>query len=78
MLELIFYQIFLGIKKGGQDPCKADSGGPAVRQNKVYGVVSWSRGCGRPGIPGVYTDISKIKKWIEEKLNRNLNNYYSS
>jgi secreted trypsin-like serine protease len=51
------------IAHGGVDACDGDSGGPLVRRDVdgkyvEVGIVSWGLGCGRPGFPGVYTQIS--------------------
>lgn len=54
--------------KGGKDSCQGDSGGPAVMKHGdipyLVGITSWGTGCGRPGVPGIYTDVSVITGWI--------------
>ena len=51
-----------GEQAGGGAACFGDSGGPLVvrRGGTAYqvGIVSWSRGCGLPGFPGVYARVS--------------------
>lgn len=42
---------------GGEDACTGDSGGPAVINDRLYGIVSFGKGCARSGYPGVYTRI---------------------
>lgn len=52
----------------GRDACQGDSGGPLLQEvaSKWYlvGVVSFGKGCGCPGYPGVYADVSKYTGWI--------------
>ncbi|KAL1423035.1 hypothetical protein MTO96_021425 [Rhipicephalus appendiculatus] len=52
-----------------QDSCKGDSGGPAMQMHEgrvvLAGIVSWGEGCGRKGLPGVYTRVSQYLDWIE-------------
>ena len=47
----------------GRDSCQGDSGGPLVSgvgdARRLVGIVSFGQGCGRPGIPGVYTEVSE-------------------
>ncbi|XP_061780149.1 coagulation factor VII-like isoform X2 [Nerophis lumbriciformis] len=57
-----------GYIQGQQDSCKGDSGGPLVTQYKkttfLLGIVSWGKGCARPGHYGIYTRISNYLQWI--------------
>jgi trypsin len=55
---------------GNQDACQGDSGGPLIKDNFLYGVVSWGRGCGHSEFPGVYTKVSRYKQWITKVINR--------
>ncbi|KAF2902218.1 hypothetical protein ILUMI_03968 [Ignelater luminosus] len=58
----------------GKDACQGDSGGPLMRifedvttaQSQWYleGVVSKGQGCGRAGLPAVYTRVSRYISWI--------------
>lgn len=51
---------------GGRDACQGDTGGPLIVDEQLVGLVSWGRGCGRPGYPSVYTYVPSLKPWIDE------------
>ncbi|KAL3474807.1 trypsin-like cysteine/serine peptidase domain-containing protein [Aspergillus californicus] len=55
-----------GVAGGGKDACQGDSGGPAVADGTLVGIVSWGSGCGRPGFPGVYTNVASFRGWITQ------------
>lgn len=62
-----------GTSQGGRDSCQGDSGGPtyiptAGGKMAQVGVVSWGRGCGRPGVPGVYASVGRFEDWIRSKV----------
>lgn len=49
---------------------QADSGGPLMsREHYLMGVVSTGIGCARPGLPGIYTRVSKYVPWMQNVLN---------
>jgi secreted trypsin-like serine protease len=56
------YEVCAG--RTGKDTCQGDSGGPlfsAVPNSTRFvqiGVTSWGVGCGAPGFPGVYAQLS--------------------
>ncbi|XP_012493436.1 PREDICTED: serine protease 42 [Propithecus coquereli] len=63
----------------GKDSCQGDSGGPmACEYNDTWvqvGIVSWGIGCGREGIPGVYTEIAFYSKWLVAVVNQSTSLY---
>lgn len=53
---------------------QGDGGGPLICPSSVnpsryiqVGIVSWGIGCGTDGVPGVYTDVSKYRNWIDNQ-----------
>lgn len=62
-----------GLKKGGVDSCKGDSGGPLAALDRngqpfLVGVVSYGQGCARKGRYGVYARISAFGDFIGEHV----------
>ncbi|XP_072309042.1 trypsin-like [Eucyclogobius newberryi] len=57
--------ICAGSRDGGKDACEGDSGGPLVCRSQLFGLVSWGRSCGQARFPGVYTNVSRYRQWIE-------------
>lgn len=65
--------MFCAFVPGVKDACLGDSGGPAVLDNQVVGIVSWGRNreCARSQSPGVYVNIESVKPWLEEVMLKN-------
>lgn len=47
--------------------CSGDSGGPLVSNNKLIGIVSWAKLCGK-GVPDGFTRVSEYADWIEKTI----------
>jgi len=48
--------------------CQEDAGTPLFEGNTVYGLSSWSIGCGDAQNPGVYTKIAVFSEWIRKMI----------
>lgn len=72
--------ICAGHLNGGVDSCKGDSGGPLMLPIQTdgkfpfyqIGIVSYGAGCGRPNVPGAYTNVQNFVDWIQLKVNMKL------
>ncbi|KAM6392003.1 granzyme A-like [Rhynochetos jubatus] len=54
---------------GKSNTCQRDSSGPLICGGRYSGIVSFGKGCGRRGMPGVYTRLTeKYIKWIKETI----------
>ncbi|XP_017076045.2 phenoloxidase-activating factor 2 [Drosophila eugracilis] len=68
-----------------RDACDGDGGSPLMcpilGHPGIYqfvGIVSSGVSCGMENVPGVYTDIAKMKSWIDDHLSDELNKPYKS
>lgn len=56
----------------GKDSCQGDSGGPLFRSvgitTEQYGIVSYGKGCGRDGYPGVYTRVDRYTDFVTKAM----------
>lgn len=62
-----------GERAGGKDSCQGDSGGPLFVPDQdgeqlQTGVVSWGKGCARPGLYGVYASVGHFQEWIRARV----------
>lgn len=60
-------QLCAGYLEGGKDACKGDSGGPLVCKGLLSGVISYGDGCASQGYPGVNSNVSYYKHWIDKQ-----------
>lgn len=65
--------IAAGVPEGGRDACQGDSGGPFLVKDGtgswiLAGATSWGIGCARPGLPGLYTRLSRYGDWLAAYL----------
>ncbi|XP_071545533.1 trypsin-1-like [Panulirus ornatus] len=66
--EIMDSMMCAGLEEGGVGSCRGDYGGPLVCGSWLAAVASWSYGCGRPSLPGVYTELSYFLDWIHSHL----------
>uniref|UniRef100_A0ABI8AJH6 Peptidase S1 domain-containing protein n=1 Tax=Felis catus TaxID=9685 RepID=A0ABI8AJH6_FELCA len=60
-----------GIPNSKTNACNGDSGGPLMCKGTLQGLVSWGTfPCGQPNDPGVYTQVCKYFKWINETMRK--------
>jgi secreted trypsin-like serine protease len=62
----------------GRDACYGDSGGPMYATDpqgmlKQIGVVSRGAGCATKSYPGIYTDLTELRPWIDRNLTKPCN-----
>merc|ERR1712210_156254 len=62
--------------KSGAGFCQGDSGGPFTVEEEdgrhtLVGLVSWTAGCAREGLPSVYSSVSAHREWIETSIQSN-------
>ncbi|GBP30072.1 Trypsin-1 [Eumeta japonica] len=62
-----------GFEKGLRDACHGDSGGSAVSNGRVLGLVSFGYGCAEPNSYGIYSNVALVRSWIEDITNLDLN-----
>jgi len=54
---------------GNKNSTPADySGGSAVQNGELVGLVCGGKACSRPGRPGLYTSVAKYAHWIDEQI----------
>ncbi|XP_037943486.1 trypsin eta-like [Teleopsis dalmanni] len=61
------------VATGGKDACQGDTGGPLVVDDELVGLVSWGRGCARPGYPTVYSLVKSYVTWIDNTIAAEIN-----
>lgn len=67
-IESITDSMFCAGDLKDKDSCYGDSGGPAVFQNQLCGLVSWGLRCASNKFPGVYTSIKTVRNFIDNAM----------
>ncbi|XP_005534500.2 PREDICTED: kallikrein-14-like [Pseudopodoces humilis] len=61
-----------GEPRSRADTCQGDSGGPLMCNGRLQGITSWGPGvCGDPRKPGVYVNLCRYSRWLEETMAHN-------
>ncbi|XP_075163697.1 seminase-like [Haematobia irritans] len=60
--------MFCAAKAGLKDHCFGDSGGPAVSNGKLCGIVSRAVGCARIEYPGIYVGTLAVSTFINNAM----------
>ncbi|XP_033471399.1 coagulation factor X [Epinephelus lanceolatus] len=73
-LRISFRMFCAGYDTIAKDACQGDSGGPHVTSYGntyfITGIVSWGEGCARKGKYGIYTQVSKYIRWINDGIEK--------
>lgn len=55
------------------DECAYDFGCPVTIDDELCGVVAYGPACNNTALPGLFTDINKVKQFIKQVVNRDTN-----
>ncbi|XP_034481687.1 trypsin isoform X1 [Drosophila innubila] len=58
--------------KSDEDPCPGDSGDPFLEGTTLYGIATYTIGCGNYDLPSVYTNVYHHLDWINEMIAMNV------
>ncbi|XP_044316373.1 phenoloxidase-activating factor 2-like [Drosophila rhopaloa] len=66
----------------GKDSCMGDAGSPLAcplredpQRYELAGIVNFGVQCGMQDVPAAYTNVGKVRKWIIDETNKNLDGY---
>lgn len=60
----VTHNFFCASSKWGGATCHGDSGGPIIRNNLQYGIVSYAAGCYNTGYSSVFAKIPSAYEWL--------------